>query len=115
VAATYPPIAKAAHVTGKVISIVTFSSDGSVSGINVISGPEMLKTATRTYIAGWKAQAAGGERNCPVVIDYQVSDSEPEHPFVRDDSQHVRVFGQTVCLCDPPADRVHRRRWYWPF
>ncbi len=42
-AATYPVIAKAAHVQGTVVMLATFALDGAVTNVVLVSGPEMLR------------------------------------------------------------------------
>ena len=41
----YPPIAKAAHVEGKVIVEAVISSTGTIESLHVLSGPPMLQRA----------------------------------------------------------------------
>ena len=43
VAPVFSPIARAAHVSGKVIAEFSIASDGAIENIHVISGPEMLR------------------------------------------------------------------------
>jgi protein TonB len=41
----YPPIAKAAHVQGSVVIEAVISKAGHIESLNVVSGPEMLRSA----------------------------------------------------------------------
>jgi protein TonB len=41
----YPPIAKAAHVEGKVIVEAVISRTGTIESLHVVSGPSMLQRA----------------------------------------------------------------------
>jgi periplasmic protein TonB len=41
----YPPIAKAAHIEGKVIVEAVISSAGTIESLHVLSGPPMLQRA----------------------------------------------------------------------
>lgn len=79
----YPPIAKAAHVTGQVILIAEFSTDGSVHSINIEDGPEMLQKSARDFVQGWSANRYGGSRSCPIVIIYKVDTGESNGTFVK--------------------------------
>jgi periplasmic protein TonB len=51
--ATYPPIAKAAHVTGVVTVAVEIGLDGHVTQAWVLAGPEMLRTASADAARKW--------------------------------------------------------------
>lgn len=45
IAPIYPPIARAAHVSGKVVIEFGIDTDGTVRDVHVVSGPEMLKSS----------------------------------------------------------------------
>jgi protein TonB len=51
---TYPPIAKAAHVSGAVVLHAVISKTGSVDNLTVISGPEMLRASALDAVRNWK-------------------------------------------------------------
>jgi hypothetical protein len=95
----YPAIAKAAHVEGNVIMLVSFKLDGAVDHIDVISGPKMLQNLLPDiavkYVQSWKANAYGGPRTCPVVITFTLLgiDKFANIPgrCKRIDLQHVEV------------------------
>ena len=73
----YPPIARAAHVSGTVILLAEFELDGHVGKMSVVSGPEMLKMPAQEYVSGWKANEYGGSRTCPIVISFQLNTDKP--------------------------------------
>ncbi len=50
---SYPPIAKAAHVTGEVVVRFSINDDGSTSAVEVVSGPVMLQDSLANTIKGW--------------------------------------------------------------
>jgi hypothetical protein len=104
----YPPIAKAAHVSGLVILLAEFRHDGSVSGTSILSGPEMLRSSARNFVVGWKVNPYGGSRTCPIVIRYQLDTSEPDGVY-RMDLQHVTIRAQVPTFDDLPGV-VGRRR-----
>ena len=110
----YPPLARAANVTGEVIMLVSFELDGNVWKALVVSGPQMLRPAALEYVGAWKANDYSGPRTCPIVISFQLDINQPKGK-TRQDLQHVTVYDKTVCLCDPPAEIHVKRRWYWPF
>jgi TonB family protein len=50
----YPPIAKAARVSGTVVLQATISKTGSIKALSVLSGPDMLKQASIDAVKTWK-------------------------------------------------------------
>jgi protein TonB len=50
----YPPIAKAAHVSGAVVLHAIISKSGTIENLEVISGPEMLRNAATEAVRGWR-------------------------------------------------------------
>jgi protein TonB len=50
----YPPIAKAARVSGTVELQATTSNIGSVQNLRVASGPEMLQQAAVDAVRTWR-------------------------------------------------------------
>src|SRR5262249_44189492 len=54
---TYPPLAKAAHVTGPAVVDVTLDENGSVISASAISGHPLLKDAAVQAARGWRFDA----------------------------------------------------------
>jgi len=50
----YPPIAKAAHVQGKVILSATISKEGAIENLQVVSGHPMLVKAAMEAVKQWR-------------------------------------------------------------
>jgi len=50
----YPPIAKAARVSGTVVLQATISKSGTIEGLHVISGPAMLQQAALDAVKSWR-------------------------------------------------------------
>jgi protein TonB len=50
----YPPIAKAARVSGTVVLQATISKTGSIEGLHVVSGPAMLQSAAMDAVKTWR-------------------------------------------------------------
>jgi periplasmic protein TonB len=50
----YPPIAKAAHVSGQVVLHAIISKQGTITQLTAISGPEMLKGAALDAVRTWR-------------------------------------------------------------
>jgi protein TonB len=51
---TYPPIAKAARVSGTVVLQATISKTGTIENLHVISGPAMLQQAALDAVKQWR-------------------------------------------------------------
>lgn len=50
----YPPIARAARVSGTVVLKTTISKDGSIESLEVLSGPPMLQGAALDAVKTWR-------------------------------------------------------------
>jgi protein TonB len=50
----YPPIAKAARVSGTVVLQATISKTGSIENLHIISGPAMLQQAALQAVRSWR-------------------------------------------------------------
>jgi protein TonB len=50
----YPPIAKAARVSGTVVLQATISKSGMIEGLRVVSGPAMLQQAAMDAVKTWR-------------------------------------------------------------
>jgi protein TonB len=51
---SYPPLAKAAHVTGSVMVEITIDENGRVVSASALSGHPLLKDAAVQAARGWK-------------------------------------------------------------
>jgi TonB family protein len=52
----YPPIARAAHVTGTAVVSFWIRDDGSTADVQKLSGPEMLSASLVSRISSWRFQ-----------------------------------------------------------
>jgi len=50
----YPPIAKAARVSGTVVLQATISKTGSIENLRVVSGPAMLQQSALDAVKSWR-------------------------------------------------------------
>jgi protein TonB len=50
----YPPIAKAARVSGTVVIQATISKTGTIENLHVVSGPAMLQSAALDAVKSWR-------------------------------------------------------------
>ena len=51
---SYPPLAKAARVTGTVVIEITIDESGNVESARPVSGHPLLKDAATSAAKGWK-------------------------------------------------------------
>jgi len=51
---TYPPIAKAARVSGTVVIQATISKTGTIENLKVVSGPAMMQQAALDAVRTWR-------------------------------------------------------------
>jgi hypothetical protein len=73
----YPPIARAARVSGVVMGYLKFTPDGKVTKFEPIQGPFMLRETLKTQFASWTLQTeAKGADLCQalVVASFQFTD-----------------------------------------
>jgi protein TonB len=68
----YPPIAKAARVSGTVVLQATISKQGTIENLHVISGPAMLQQSAMDAVRQWryKPYLLNGE---PVEVETTVN------------------------------------------
>ena len=68
----YPPLAKAAHVSGTVVIQATISKNGGVGNLRVVSGPAMLRQSALDAVKNWRFRPylLDGE---PVQVDTAVN------------------------------------------
>jgi hypothetical protein len=77
----YPPLARAAHVSGVIKLRASFKPTGETDHIEILSGPEMLRESATQYVQGWKASIYSGNRTCAITIEYArtISDVMKHH------------------------------------
>ena len=68
----YPPIAKAARVSGTVVLQATISKTGTIENLKVISGPAMLQQAALDAVRSWRYRPYL-LNNEPVEVDTTVN------------------------------------------
>jgi protein TonB len=69
---SYPPIAKAARVSGTVVLQATISKTGTITNLRVLSGPEMLRQAALDAVRSWRYRPYL-LNNEPVEVDTTVN------------------------------------------
>jgi TonB family protein len=114
---TYPPIARAARVSGEVGLDITLAPDGTANTVEVESGPAMLRqaavdSATRSRFRANVEKPAGTYR---VIYRFVLDDTmkcgdqrDGSYPHVKYEGNEVSIAEQAVLLCDPGAVMRYR-------
>ena len=104
----YPPIAKAAHVTGEVVVRFAIESDGTTSSVQLISGPAMLQGAVTDRIKDWRFKTPlpiGAEREFEAVYRFGVDAPDESTDDDLDGPPYSPCCGDVISL-PPGAARV---------
>jgi hypothetical protein len=113
----YPPIARAAHVTGVVVSRMTFATSGRVVKLETISGPVMLANAVREQLSAWTITTdAPGDDLCEslIVVEFSLGDSEIARvgpQTITPGIYRIAIRAEPLVLSDPASTIVGKRRW----
>ncbi len=118
---SYPPIARAGHVTGDIEVMVGVNHDGKVESAKVVSGPALLQRAALDSVVQSQFEC----RNCAegitlyrMVYTFQlvdpsdpcgVSDNGQPNTRVVQSENHVTVIAEVEWTCDPVIDIVRVR------
>jgi TonB family protein len=100
----YPPIAKAAHVTGEVVVRFAIQGDGSTGSVQVISGPVMLQGAVADRIKAWSFKTPlppGAERDFEAVYRFGVDAPDESSDDDLDAPPYSPCCGDMISL--PPG------------
>lgn len=127
----YPPIARAAHVSGTVLLLAQFDNNGVPARVRVVSGAPMLQGAAINFAKGWRANEYTGPRECPFAVTFsfvgapsaecgtpQDESQQTAQPLRRVDLQHYVLASHNPCFVvmrDPAPLRAHNflgHRWY---
>jgi hypothetical protein len=121
----YPPIARAASISGAVLLRITYTPQGDVKDVVNISGPRLLATPVATQLKTWRLKTnALGDELCQslAIIDFRiaspaVSPARPPQP-VSGSIFHVSVVTEPIVLytiSDPAPKRITRCRRFFLF
>jgi hypothetical protein len=118
----YPPIARAARVSGIVLARITYSPQGDVQEVATISGPPMLAKFVNVQLRSWHLKTnASGNDPCQslAIIDFRlVTDDKPAGAPPQPTSGSIMRFSieaQPLTLSDPEgnfSERRHRFRLF---
>jgi hypothetical protein len=68
----YPPIARAAHIKGTVIFLVTFDLKGNVESMTSLGGPPRLIPPAASVVQNMKVNPYTSPRTCPFVVTFNM-------------------------------------------
>jgi TonB family protein len=124
----YPPVARAARITGDVDLVLTVRPDGAVDSVVAASGHPLLKESAVTSARQSQFECRGcteqlnkyrllytfnveGECECAPRETPSIK-KEPQHAYPQfPDAQHrVTVVAQVLCTCDPKTTTKIRIR-----
>jgi TonB family protein len=83
VAPIYPPLAKAAHISGTVILHAVIARDGTIKELQYVSGPDLLKAAAMDAVKQWqytptKLNGEPIEVDTTIQVVFALDGSSPE-------------------------------------
>jgi TonB family protein len=78
----YPPVARAAGVTGAVVLHAIIGKNGTIENLAVISGPEMLRGSALDAVSQWQYQpyllnGEPTEVDTTITVNYQIESAPP--------------------------------------
>jgi hypothetical protein len=115
----YPPIARAAHISGPVIVRVTYRPSGEVLQVEPASGPHILSQSVVQQLSSWRiGTSAPGDDLCQslVIAAFALGDDTEEHAIQIADSSSLRVAvsAEPLTISDPSGCLKMRRRIFRP-
>jgi TonB family protein len=84
----YPPIARAAHVSGAVVLHAVIDKNGKVENLQTISGPEMLRAAAVEAVSNWRwrpylLNGVSVEVDTVVTVNFNITEPSGAAPAVQ--------------------------------
>jgi hypothetical protein len=122
----YPPVARAARVTGLVMGYLKFTPEGKVTEFEPIQGPAMLRESLKRQFSTWTLQTnAAGSELCQtlVVAKFEFCDHGvpcEDGPSCSTESVvsfepsilRIQTRSQIVWICDPASTLTYRNPIY---
>lgn len=116
----YPPIARAAHIQGPVVLLVTFRINGTVAKVKIVTAPaflgQLMGKVAAEYVNSWRANAYSGPRECPIVVEFMMrpeTSTPRETMYSRVDLQHVRIIAPVPIVIPQYAAAAHPYQGDW--
>jgi len=66
----YPPLARLAHIEGKVVLRFRIDSDGNVANLTTVSGHPMLRGSAENAVKSWKFRREDADHDVDVTVDF---------------------------------------------
>jgi len=79
----YPPIARAARMTGTVVTRITFLPNGKVTSAETIFGKVLLADSVKSQFKDWTIPTdSQGNEECMglIIADFSLDDQNPDKP-----------------------------------
>jgi hypothetical protein len=113
----YPPIGRAAHIEGTVVSRITYSPSGKVIGLETVFGPPLLATSVNNQMKSWTVQTdAQGAELCQslLVIGFAIGERESFEQVADTPRSIYRINVRTYTLVlSDPAYTISQSHWNW--
>jgi hypothetical protein len=113
----YPPIARAAHISGTVVSRMTFSPSGEVIEMETVFGPPLLATSANAQMKSWTVQTnAAGADPCQslIVLNFAIGQTESVEQIADTSPTILRINIRTYTLVlSDPAYTISKSHWSW--
>jgi len=77
---SYPTIARAARIAGKVTAVVSLADDGRPAGIEVAGAHPLLRTAVEKELRSSEFSSTCGGRQVRLVFEFLIVGEPVEHP-----------------------------------
>jgi TonB family protein len=103
----YPPIAKAAHVSGTVVLQATITKAGMIENLHVISGPDLLQQAALEAVKDWRYRpyllmGEPVEVQTTVNVIFTLGGSLPQSSPDAGSQEAAPPLAQTTAVPPPP-------------
>ena len=107
----YPPIARAARVSGVVLSHIIYLPNGTVERVEPISGPRLLSDSLRAQLMEWTVKTdATGDELCQtlVIAEFTLRESSGPTPAAKTQVSppgvlRLSVEDEVIEISDPAA------------
>jgi hypothetical protein len=113
----YPPLGRAAHVSGVVIQRINFTTAGSLLNVETISGPQLLAISTADQMKNWHLTTdAAGDEPCQslILVRYMIHFEDPpptENLPTTPGMLQISVDAPVLVISDPAGTiRITRKR-----
>ena len=106
----YPPMARAAHVSGEVSARIAFDQHGKAISVDQFIGSEMLRATTEAYLKSWHRQPLPSYmESCHsnILIEYRLTAAteqvQGDTKIYKADATHILVEDHPALIIDPDA------------